>query len=118
MLLPQTSIGIGERRRPDFVVFVPLQYWNYKWMAIQLDGAHPESQKESDKERDAYIIEQGYEVQSIRPTQTGYFEEVRRLVETFENWLNLAEEDPWDLAIEGEVSRVEEEPPEPDDIPF
>jgi hypothetical protein len=35
MLLPQPAIGIGERKRPDFAVFVPLQYWNYKWLAIQ-----------------------------------------------------------------------------------
>ncbi|HZC35134.1 MAG TPA: DUF559 domain-containing protein [Chthoniobacterales bacterium] len=72
MLLPQTWIGIAERRRPDFVAFVPLQHWNYKWIAIQLDGAHSEDNEQADQKRDAYLIEQGYEVQSIRPTQTGY----------------------------------------------
>jgi hypothetical protein len=118
MLLPQTSIGIGERRRPDFVAYIPTQYWNYKWIAIQLDGAHPETQKESDKERDAYIIEQGYDVLSIRSTKTGYFAEVRELVERFENDLNLAEDDPWASAIEGEVSRAVQERPDPNDIPF
>ena len=94
MLLPQTWIGIAERRRPDFVALVPLQYCNYKWIAIQLDGTHRQDQEQSDKERDSYLVEQGYEVHSIRPSQTGYFEEVRRLVEAFENWMNLAEEDP------------------------
>jgi hypothetical protein len=79
---------------------------------------HPESKKESAKERDAYTIGQGYDVLSIRETKSGYFEEVRSLVERFENQINLDEEDLWDLAIEGEVSRAEEEPPEPDEIPF
>ena len=29
MILPQPAIGIADRRRPDFVAFVPLQYWHY-----------------------------------------------------------------------------------------
>jgi hypothetical protein len=59
-------------------------------------------------------VEQGYQVQSIRPTQSGYFEEVRRLVEMFEEWMKLAEEQPWEVAIEAEVSRFELE----DEMPF
>jgi hypothetical protein len=118
MLLPPVRIGIAERRRPDFVAFVPLQYWSHKWIAIQLDGAHPESQRESDEQRDGYITEQGYEVRSIRPTRSGYLEEVRRLVESFEHLMNLWEEDSWSIAIEAEISRFEYEEPDPDDIPF
>ncbi len=118
MLLPQARIGIAERKRPDFVAFVPLQYWSHKWIAIQLDGAHTESQKESDEQRDAYIAEQGYEVQPIRQTRSGYLEEVKRLVESFENLMNLCEENRWSVAIETEVSRVQWEEPGPDDIPF
>jgi hypothetical protein len=60
------------------------------------------------------VVEQGYQVQSIRPTQSGYFEEVRRLVEMFEEWMKLAEEQPWEVAIEAEVSRFELE----DEMPF
>lgn len=118
MLLPQTRIGIAERRRPDFVAFVPFQYWKYKWIAIQLDGAHSEDQRESDNQRDAYVSEQGYEVLSIRPTRSGYLEEVRRLVEMFENWMNRWEEDDWAVMIEAEVTRSEELESSPDDIPF
>jgi hypothetical protein len=118
MLLPQTWIGIADRKRPDFVAFVPLQYWNYKWIAIQLDGAHSEDQEQTDKQRDAYVVEQGYEVLSIRPSQSGYFEEVRRLVEGFENRMNSAKEQLWQIAIEAEVSRAQFEEPGPDDLPF
>jgi hypothetical protein len=122
MLLPQARIGIAERRRPDFVAFIPLQYWSHRWIAIQLDGAHPDNQKESDEQRDAYIREQGYDVRSIRPSRSGYLEEVRRLVESFEYLMNTWEEDGWSIAIEAEVSRVEHGDPdldaEPDDIPF
>jgi len=107
MLLPQTRVGIAERRRPDFVAFVPLQYWNYKWVAIQLDGAHTEDQAISDKQRDTDLIEQGYEVIPIGPTQTNYLREVQRLVEIFEDWMNLAKEKPSDIAFEAEVSGVE-----------
>jgi hypothetical protein len=39
MLLPQARLGMGERRRPDFVVFIPVHFWNYKKLAIQLSIA-------------------------------------------------------------------------------
>jgi hypothetical protein len=119
MLLPQTRIGIAERRRPDFVAFVPFQYWSHKWIAIQLDGAHGEIQRESDKQRDAYVVEQGYEVVSFRPSRSGYLEEVRRLVERFENWMNIWEDDAFEVAIEAEVTRTElEVTSSRDDLPF
>jgi hypothetical protein len=51
----QARIGIAERRRPDFVLFVPLTYWNYKWYAIQLDAAHHAGFQEKDELRDAEI---------------------------------------------------------------
>jgi hypothetical protein len=117
MLIPQTWIGITERRRPDFVAFVPLQYWNYKWVAIQLDAAHKDEQVFADAERDEYVREHKYEVISLRPENKGYFEEVRNLVEMFESWMSLADTDPWKVAIEAKVKRVEV-PTEPHDIPF
>jgi hypothetical protein len=107
MLIPQSGIGITERRRPDFVAFIPLQYWKYKWVAIQLDAAHTLAQTASDSERDDYVREHKYEVISLRPEQKGYFEEVRSLVEEFETWISLAETDPWSIVVDAEVKKSE-----------
>jgi len=113
MLIPQPRIGIAERRRPDFVVFVPLQCWNYKWIAIELDGAHGSEQEARDAERDIELSANGYEVFSVRPAERGYFEEVRRFVERVEEWMGIAREDTWRVAIEAKV--IEHELPE---LPF
>lgn len=117
MLIPQTWVGITDRRRPDFVAFVPLQYWNYKWVAIQLDASHKDEQVFDDSERDEYVREHKYEVISLRPKNKGYFEEVRNLVERFDSWMSLADTDPREVAIEAKVKRVEV-PTDPYDIPF
>ena len=116
MLIPQTWIGIAERRRPDFVAFIPLQYWKYKWLAIQLDGAHTDSNTTDDLRRDQYVAERNYEVLSLKPAEKGYFEEVRRLVEKIECWIETADSDPWEVAIEAEVVMCE--PPFESDVPF
>ena len=81
MLLPQVRVGIAERRRPDFLVFVPLQYLHYKKYAVELDGAHSPEQQEADRLRDKALASEGYEVLSLRPHQLGYFAEVQKLVE-------------------------------------
>jgi hypothetical protein len=104
MLIPQARIGIAERRRPDFLVFVPLQYWKYKWYAIQLDGAHPDSTTEDDKIRDAEVSVHGYEVISLRP-ERGYRPEVQRLLEQIESDMLKAEANPWGVALEIPVTR-------------
>jgi very-short-patch-repair endonuclease len=114
MLIPQVRIGIAERRRPDFVVFVPLQYWRSKWIAIELDHAHGEEHQQNDNARDLYLEEQNYEVVSLHPNAKGYLEEVKSLVEKIEIWMNLADTDAWEVAVQVDVTRTEES----DDIPF
>ena len=116
MLIPQTGIGIAERRRPDFVAFIPLQYWNYKWLAIQLDGAHTDANAADDSLRDQYVEEKNYEVLSLKPNEKGYLEEVRRLVEQIESWIELAITNPWTIAVDAEVTRSI--PSSEDDVPF
>lgn len=111
MLIPQARVGIAERRRPDFVLFAPLQYWRYKYYAVELDGAHPQSQGESDQLRDAEIAVHGYEVISLRPERQGYYEEVKRLVEQVERDMLAAEADGWNVAIDVRVIRTEEDDP-------
>ena len=108
MLIPQVRIGIGERRRPDFVVFVPVHYWKYNWYAIQLDGGHPEERAAEDKIRDADIAANGYTV--LPPFKSSnLFEEVRRLIERVDQEMALAETNPEEVAVEVEAEIREEE---------
>lgn len=102
MLIPQVRIGIAERRRPDFILFVPLQYWKFKWYAIQLDRAHSPSMAANDDLRDADVSLHGYEVIRFKPEKQGYFESVRGLIERVELEMTQADVDPWtpDLAVE------------------
>jgi hypothetical protein len=116
MLIPQVRIGIAERRRPDFALFVPLQYWRYKRYAVQLDGAHPVDTGEQDKLRDDEITVHGYQIISLRPERQGYFEEVKRLVELVEREMATAETDPWSVALDVPVVRTED--PSEDEAPF
>ncbi len=101
-LLPQPRLGIAERRRPDFAVFVPLSYWKYKWYAIQLDAAHSDRQEKADAVRDAEISCHGYQVLSLRPEAKGYYEELKKLVERIEFDMGQAESRRWEVAIEVE----------------
>lgn len=116
MLIPQTWIGITDRRRPDFVAYIPLQSLKYKWIAIQLDASHKEEQQRDDLNRDAYIEEHNYEVILLKPTNSGYLEEVRTLVEKIDSWMRIADEDIWSVAYEVEVARHVEGID--DDMPF
>jgi hypothetical protein len=99
MLIPQARIGIAERRRPDFVLFVPLQYWNYKQYAVQLDKAHTSEMAQADDMRDAEVQLLGYEVIRLRPEKQGYFEEVRNLVERLELEMQDADTNTWSVAL-------------------
>ena len=119
MLLPQVRVGIAERRRPDFLLFVPLQYLRYKRYAVELDGAHTSGQKDADQLRDAELASEGYEVLSLRPTELGYFAEVQKLVERIAKDMSEAERSPWDIATEVEMEQTVPKPPISDEeIPF
>ena len=114
MLIPQVRVGIAERRRADFVLYVPLQYWKFKWLAVELDGAHPDEKAQDDAARDQYYAEQGYEAVSLRPGARGYFEEVRRLAERVEVLMKLSQTDEWEVALDVPPTRFVPS----DDIPF
>jgi len=107
MLIPQVRIGIAQRRRPDFVVFVPVQKWKYKWYAIQLDAAHTQENAKKDELRDTEISVHGYEVINFRGENQGYWEDVRSLVETIERDMEEVESDPWGKAIQLTVNHTE-----------
>jgi len=113
MLIPQVRIGIAQRRRPDFVVFVPLQKWKYKWYAIQLDAGHMPEKAEADKLRDTEISVQEYQIINFKPTENqGYLEHVRTLVEIIEQDMERIDSNPREVAIEIKVDSIE------DRIPF
>jgi hypothetical protein len=118
MLIPLVRLGIADRRRPDFVAFVPIQHWRYKWLAIQLDAPHSDDLTSSDALRDEFMRGQNYEVLSLRPKQSCYLEEVRKLVEQIDVWMGLNHTDEWETTVEVESRRVEARPPDSDDIPF
>jgi len=120
MMLPQARIGVAERRRPDFVAFVPLQYLKYKRYAIELDGAHTEENRAKDDARDVELAAENYEVLSLRPGERGYFSEVQRVVERFSGEMSEAERSAWDLATEVELASWSGGMPQisDEDIPF
>jgi len=111
MLIPQVRVGIAERRRPDFVLFVPLQYWKFKWLAIQLDNAHTQEMAKQDELRDAAISVHGYEVIRLKPGEKGYLREVQSLVEMVEHEMSEAESNRWGVAVTAPAHEVEEDPP-------
>ena len=115
MLIPQVRLGIGERRRPDFVLFVPVHYWKYNWYAIQLDGGHPELRATEDKIRNADIAAYGYKVIEYKSSS---YEEVRRLVERVDQEMALAETNPVEVAVEVEAEIEGEEAEAETDVPF
>jgi hypothetical protein len=103
MLIPQARIGIAERRRPDFVLYAPIQYFKYRWYAIELDGAHVGS----DDDRNLELTSQGYEVLSFRPGAGGYYAEVQSLLEKVQMDMTEAERDRDAVAIVREVRSSE-----------
>lgn len=109
MLIPQVRVGIAERRRPDFVVFVPLQYWKYKRYAVQLDGAHPKEAAAADAERDGELAKAGYVVKRVT---AGAVSEVKAFVEEIDGL--MTDVDPWKLAVMARVKQTFLN----DDVPF
>jgi len=119
MLLPQVRIGIAERRRPDFVLFVPMQYLFYKRYAVELDGAHSAEHASLDEIRDMDLAAENYEVISLRPNQLGYFPEVQKLIETIAVEMTEVEKSAGEFATEIEnASYSKPVVVSDDDIPF
>jgi hypothetical protein len=113
MLIPQARIGIAQRRRPDFVLFVPLQHWKYRWYAIELDGRHIAERAQKDRDRNDYLNLHGYEVVTIATLHC--YREVGTLVERIEHEMSIAASDRGSVAVNVEVVKVEAED---DDVPF
>ena len=115
MLIPQAWIGTPDDR-PDFVAFVPLHYWKYKWLAVRLDPAAPEDTAAGEPARDENGGSRNYEVLSLRPGEAGYLEEVHNLVERFDSWMSLGSTNPEAVAVEASLRRFD--PPVDFDVRF
>ena len=113
MLIPQTRIGIAERRRPDFVALVPVHYHKYVRLAVELDANH--RSEEEDKARDNDLRNAGYHVMSLRPANRNYLESVKRLVERINGFMAMPTVDRWAAATEVPVKKTEMDY---SDIPF
>jgi len=109
MLIPQARIGIAERRRPDFVLYSPIQRFKYHWYAIELDGTHPTN--DEDEQRNFDLLSHGYTVLSFRPGIKGYYEEVQRLVEKVEVDMSEADRDPNSATVVRDVHSYESATP-------
>ena len=91
MLIPQVPIGIAERHRPDFVAYVPIQRWLYRWFAIELDGGHQGSTTAArDEKRDLELSGSGYEVITVKRHDGKSIYDLKNLLETFERHMNRA----------------------------
>jgi hypothetical protein len=107
MLIPQARLGIAERRRPDFVLFVPLQSLKYRRYAIELDGGHIGDEfVASDQERNKELILNKYLVRNLRSGEE-YYKEVKDLVEQVEAEMSQADQDLKAVAVKREVHSYE-----------
>jgi hypothetical protein len=112
MLIPQVRLGVGERRRADFAVFVPLQRWKYDCVAVELDRAHPQDQAEADHDKELEMVAQGYRVIRCRGQgERGYFDDARGLVEQLDTSMRQAANNPWSIAVDIPVIKSEPAPP-------
>jgi len=80
MLVPQASI-LGGKRRPDFVCFVPLTRFQYKWVVVLVD--RPGKPASTCAKEDAEYAQSGYSVKRILVDRsnsgTSYFKAAREL---------------------------------------
>jgi len=112
MLIPQVRLGVGDRRRTDFAVFVPLQRWKYDCLAVELDRAHPQDRAEADHDKELEIVAQGYRVvRCVGQGERGYYDDVRSLVEQIDAAMKRAVSDPTSVAVDVPVVKTEPAPP-------
>lgn len=62
MPIPQAYLEIEERIRVDFVIFVPMTRFKWKWLVIEVDSKTYHQDRERDKHREAILGKLGFEV--------------------------------------------------------
>ncbi|MFQ5802261.1 MAG: hypothetical protein ACE5JQ_05105, partial [Candidatus Methylomirabilales bacterium] len=109
--LPQPRIGPAERRRPDFVLIIAIQFWRYRWLAIQLDNGHGEEMADEDDLRDIEISVHGYEVIRLRSDDHGYKKQVKSLIEMVDHEMSLADSDRSSVAVDVPAREYDDDDP-------
>jgi hypothetical protein len=99
-LIPRPMVDSNEGSRPAFSLYLPLQHFNYKWYAIELNGSRTDSFAYNE-DRKLELSSLGYEILSCRTgANGGYGEAVVRLIEKIETEMTEADRNPWGVAIE------------------
>lgn len=62
MPIPQAHVEVTEKVRVDFVMFVPITRFDWKWLAIEIDSQKYHENEAKDFEKSMTIASQGYEV--------------------------------------------------------
>lgn len=89
MPIPQAHIEVTERIRVDFVVFVPITRFNWRWLAVEIDSREYHRDSEKDMRRDLSVQTEGYEVLRL-PAEKNMLEQVRDLykrVQDTQSWI-------------------------------
>jgi|GEM_PF-3465684 len=115
-LIPRPRVDATQGQRPDFALYLPLQHFNYKWYAIELNGKRNDSLAYNEARRDQ-LSALGYEILSCRAgANGGYLEAVRYLVDKIEAEMTEADRNPWGVAIEVLVESTGSPSPEEGDL--
>lgn len=62
MPIPQAYVEVKETVRVDFVLFVPITRFEWKWWAIEIDSKEYHVSSERDFEKNVTLASTGYEV--------------------------------------------------------
>ncbi|MFQ5862895.1 MAG: DUF559 domain-containing protein [Candidatus Brocadiales bacterium] len=78
MPIPQAHVELTERVRVDFVMFIPITRFDWKWLVIEIDSKMYHKDKAKDFERTMTIASQGYEVLRLS-AEKNMLDQVREL---------------------------------------
>jgi hypothetical protein len=78
MPIPQAHLEVTERIRVDFVLFVPVTRFEWRWLAVEIDSPSFHKDRQKDEERDWSVQIEGYEVVRL-PVEMNMLDQVRDL---------------------------------------
>jgi DNA-directed RNA polymerase subunit RPC12/RpoP len=78
MPIPQAHVEVTEKVRPDFVMFIPITRFDWKWLAVEIDSKRYHQDEERDIKRRIWIRSEGYEVLRLSAKEN-MLEQVRKL---------------------------------------
>lgn len=82
MAIPQVWIGPTQEYRVDFALFLPREPDSWLWIAIEIDSPQFHSNRQAEREKDAFLQSQGYTVLHY-PTTERALDQVRSLIRRY-----------------------------------